>query len=506
VSVELLGSHDSIERDQRLPLIRRIGARLQRTEDRQRGPLVRHALILSDVVAVLVAYASAEAITGFGHEPSNTLNDVTETFVLLASVPLWILLGAVYQLYDRDESWIDGSTADDLPRIFNLVTAVTWIFFLATRITGVAGPTLTKIATSWLFALITLSAGRVLTRTLLRRSPAYLQKAVIVGAGETGQLIAHKLVKHPEYGIRVVGFVDSTPRELRRSVGNIPILGNAADLPTILEKLSIGRVIIAFSRDSHDDVIAIIRQLRKLRVHVDIIPRLFEVIGARIAMNSAEGMPVLTLPRNELSASARRAKRILDFALALIGVAMIAPALALFALLIKIDSRGPVFFRQVRMGSDGQTFLIRKFRTMAIDADKRKSEIAYLNVHAAEDGDPRMFKVVDDPRTTRVGRFLRRYSLDELPQLLNVVTGEMSLVGPRPLILEEDQYVEEWARPRLALKPGMTGLWQVSGASSIPFHEMVRLDYAYVSDWSLFDDVKLLLRTVPAIIRDREAH
>jgi lipopolysaccharide/colanic/teichoic acid biosynthesis glycosyltransferase len=169
------------------------------------------------------------------------------------------------------------------------------------------------------------------------------------------------------------------------------------------------------------------------------------------------------------------------------------------ALAIKIDSPGPVFFRQVRMGKDDHSFRIFKYRTMTADADLRKSEVAHLNKHL--DDDARMFKIPDDPRVTPIGRLLRRYSLDELPQLLNVLVGDMSLVGPRPLILDEDQHVGGWARRRLHLKPGITGLWQVLGRDGIPFEEMVKLDYLYVTSWSLSGDLSLLLRTLPMMAR-----
>jgi len=184
-----------------------------------------------------------------------------------------------------------------------------------------------------------------------------------------------------------------------------------------------------------------------------------------------------------------------------IGIVLLTPVFALIALVIKLDSRGPVFFRQVRMGEDEKPFLMLKFRTMKADADARKVEFAHLNKHAGPGGDSRMFKISGDPRVTRVGRFLRRYSLDELPQLLNVLRGEMTLVGPRPLIPDEDRYVNDWARKRLDLKPGMTGLWQVLGRNEIPFGEMMKLDYLYVTSWSLWLDIRLLLRTLPLMLK-----
>jgi lipopolysaccharide/colanic/teichoic acid biosynthesis glycosyltransferase len=183
---------------------------------------------------------------------------------------------------------------------------------------------------------------------------------------------------------------------------------------------------------------------------------------------------------------------------------ILAPVLAAIAALIKLESPGPVFFRQERMGAGGRTFQIFKFRSMSADAEERKGEVSDLNIHR-EDG-PKMFKAANDPRVTPRGRFLRKWSLDELPQLFNVVRGDMSLVGPRPLILGEDENIHGHRRRRLHITPGVTGLWQVLGRSDIPFAEMVTLDYIYVTNWSLWGDVKLLVRTVPVVFRGKGAY
>jgi lipopolysaccharide/colanic/teichoic acid biosynthesis glycosyltransferase len=190
----------------------------------------------------------------------------------------------------------------------------------------------------------------------------------------------------------------------------------------------------------------------------------------------------------------------MDLTLSTLGLLVVAPILCLIAVAIRLDSRGPVFFRQKRMGHRGKTFSIFKFRTMQVDADARRAELRHLSKHAGNGDDPYLLKITDDPRVTRIGRFLRRRSLDELPQLLNVWTGEMSLVGPRPLPLDEDSFVTEWARHRLDLKPGITGPWQVLGRDEIPFAEMVELDYRYVTNWSLTNDLKLTLQTIPVLV------
>ena len=214
-------------------------------------------------------------------------------------------------------------------------------------------------------------------------------------------------------------------------------------------------------------------------MQVDVVPRLFDVLGPHMRVHAAEGIPLLGLPPARLSNSSLFLKRTLRPRRLGSRARAAGSARRVIVVAIKLDSPGPIHFRQLRMGRGNKTFTILKFRTMTIDAEARKAEVAHLNKHAG--GDDRMFKIPHDPRVTRVGRFLRRYSLDELPQLVNVFRGEMSLVGPRPLILDEDQHVDGWARKRLDLKPGITGLWQVLGRDDIPFEEMVGLDYRYVT-------------------------
>ena len=249
------------------------------------------------------------------------------------------------------------------------------------------------------------------------------------------------------------------------------MIGNLGQIPELVRQFEIERVIVAFSATHDAEMLEMIRELNGLDVQVDIVPRLFEVVGPQTTIHGAEGLPLLGLPSAGLPWSSLLLKRTMDVTLSTVGLVLLAPLLAVAAVAIKLDTRGPVFFRQVRMGQRDRPFLILKLRTMTADADERKHEIAHLNKHS--DGDDRMFKAPHDPRVTRVGRFLRRYSLDELPQLVNVLRGDMSLVGPRPLIPEEDRHVEGWARRRLDLKPGITGLWQVLGSDDIPFGEMV---------------------------------
>ena len=233
---------------------------------------------------------------------------------------------------------------------------------------------------------------------------------------------------------------------------SLTVLGTSDYLPELVDALAVERVIIAFSQASHEETLELIRSLNELGVQVDVVPRLFDVLGPHMRVHAAEGIPLLGLAPARLSNSSLFLKRTMDLVVSGLALVLLAPFVAVIAVAIKLDSPGPVHFRQVRMGRGGRTFTIFKFRTMTTDADARKAEVAHLNKHVG--GDDRMFKIPDDPRVTRVGRVLRRYSLDELPQLVNVFRGEMSLVGPRPLILDEDKHVDGWARKRLDLKPG----------------------------------------------------
>lgn len=473
--------------------------RRRRTAVIRRGWLVRRLLLLADIAGLTAAFGIGELISGPGQHLYLGI------LVFLLTLPMWVVLAKLYSLYDHDEERTDHGTFDDMPGIFHLVTTGAWLSFMGSWAFGLAIH-LSKLIIFWLLAILLVTLGRCIARSLARKTVAYVQNTLIIGAGEVGQLVAHKVLKHREYGLNIVGFVDSfPPSERRPEVNHIPVVGAVDDVHALVRLFDIERVIVAFSNSSHEETLALIRSLRDYTVQIDIVPRLFDILGSNIGLHGVEGVPLIGLPPAELPRSTKLVKRAVDVVAALAGLVVLAPFFAFAALLIKRQSAGPVFFRQVRMGSGEQTFRIFKFRTMVADADARKEEVAHLNIYE-QTGDTRMFKVADDPRVTRFGAFLRRYSLDELPQLINVLKGDMSLVGPRPLILEEDCHVSDWARRRLTLKPGLTGLWQVLGRNDIPFEEMTKLDYLYVTSWTLWGDLRLVLRTIPAILRPRRAY
>jgi exopolysaccharide biosynthesis polyprenyl glycosylphosphotransferase len=453
-------------------------------------------LALSDCIAIALAFGVAIALAAPPDGDRATL-----AVVFLCMVPVWLVAINSAGLYERDTRLINHTTADelvDLARIAALCTSAVLVVIWATDADAVY---VGMMFVFWATVTVSLVICRAVARLASRHLDLHRQRTVIVGAGTVGQLLGAKLLHHPEYRLTFLGFIDGAPKVKRDELAQLTVLGTPDDLPRLIQELGIERVIVAFSNDSSEQTGDVIRLLKDFHTYVDIVPRLFDVIPPGLTNDAIEGIPLISLPPLRLSRSSRLLKRSLDLVVASALLVFLAPVFLVVALIIKVDSRGPIFFRQARMGSDEKVFGIYKFRTMLIDAEDRKPELQTLNIHARPGGDARMFKVVDDPRITRVGRILRRYSIDELPQLMNVVFGQMSLVGPRPLILEEDAHVEAWGRKRLALRPGITGLWQVSGRHDIPFEEMVKLDYLYVTSWSLSNDCKILLRTLPVIFR-----
>jgi exopolysaccharide biosynthesis polyprenyl glycosylphosphotransferase len=324
------------------------------------------------------------------------------------------------------------------------------------------------------------------------------ERAVIVGSGSVAQLVTRKLRAHPSYGVQVLGYIDVPWPHQRSDNGDAPHLGELSSFRQICRNHRVERVVVAFSTLDHEHLLDTIRASKALGLKLSVVPRLFEVLGRSLLVDEVEGMSLLAVRGITRSRSALAAKRAMDLVGAALGLVLSAPLIAVIAVAIKVRSRGPVLFSQGRIGRDNKPFNMYKFRTMVDGADALKPQLAHLN-----EAQYPMFKIADDPRITRVGRLLRRTSLDELPQLWNVLRGQMSLVGPRPLVPAEDAEVIGWHRARLHLTPGLTGPWQVLGRTAIPFQEMMKLDYRYVADWSLWNDLKLLVGTAPVVLRRR---
>ncbi len=340
-----------------------------------------------------------------------------------------------------------------------------------------------------------------MVRASLHRDPSLRQRTLILGSGLVAGQVVEKIRNNPQFGLIPVGIVDDDVHDV--GTPDLPWLGRFSDLAAIIEAQNIDRVIIAFSRVDHEDLLEAIRASRDAGVAVDVVPRLFEFLDGVRALDQIGGLPLLSIGVPVLASSSMAAKRVLDVVGSASLILLFSPLMIATAIAIKLESRGPVFFRQPRAGRGNKSFKLIKFRSMYIDAEQRKKELDEMN--EAEDGV--MFKIREDPRVTRVGRIIRRFSIDELPQLFNVLKGEMSLVGPRPLIFPETAALEKhWHLRRLELRPGITGPWQIYGRSQSPFQEMVRFDYQYVAGWSLARDIEILLATLPAVMSGRGAY
>ncbi len=451
-------------------------------------------LALSDILAALSAAALAVLVSDEGPGTSNA------AWIAISVVMTPVAFG-FYSLYERDRRQIAISTLDEIRDVLNALGIACFVQLVVGYGFGLDALLPNEALTVfffWLFGLALVPSLRALLRSQVIPRAVMPQNTVILGAGMVGQTIARKILKHPEYNVRIVGFLDDAPEHLDPALASIPMLGAESDLVDVIRQLHVQRVLLAFSRRTHEDVLEVVRNAGLRDVHVSIVPRYFEIIAANVGVGVIEGIPVLELPEVELSRFARWSKRAFDLALTIPALVILTPFLFFVAIAIKLDSRGPVFFRQPRRGRQDHVFRIYKFRTMRSDAESLRDGLVTRN-----ESDGPLFKIRDDPRVTRVGRFLRRWSMDEVPQLLNVLRGEMSLVGPRPFVVYEDDMIDGWARRRLDLTPGITGVWQVLGRNDIGYDEMVKLDYLYVTNWSLWWDIKLALQTIPIVFGRR---
>jgi exopolysaccharide biosynthesis polyprenyl glycosylphosphotransferase len=423
---------------------------------------------------------------------------------VLAALPTWLLLVHANGLYHVGRR-AEYGLADELGPILHVATLWTWLGVLFVQVTNVADVPFGQATFFWFAVMASLVIFRAAVRARGRRQIWYLQNTLVVGDSTQISAIVAKIVRHPEYGVNLVGCVDFAEDDSVRFIGNVPVLDREADILAVIGELDVERVIVAWTAHHAEERLGLIHDLSDLNVQVDLVPSWFELLGLKLDLQEMEGTPLLTIPYTQLSASSRVLKRVLDVAITSVVLLVLAPVFLLVAIAIKLDSPGPVFFRQQRVGRENKPFTMLKFRSMYEGADARKAEVAAMNFHGGglDDG---LFKVKDDPRITRVGRFVRRLSLDELPQLVNVLRGDMSLVGPRPLIESEARRVAGRFRRRGSLTPGVTGLWQVVGRSEIPFDQMVSLDYLYATSWSIWGDVKILVRTFSAVFARHGAY
>lgn len=440
-------------------------------------------LVVIDTSMVLIAVA---------------LNGSTPLATALAfavAVPLVALTTGIYT------SRLHADASARAPHLVGAITAAILIL-IAVDFMGIElGATPRNVIGLWAAASLLILVGRLLATPLhdLLFRTAHRRRTIIIGSGFAAVLVAEKIDAHPELGLECVGFIDDGPRQSVRGREE-PLLGNVNSIHEIIEATDAEVAIFGYTHNPTDDMLIALYQMPP-RVEVLMMPRFFQFVSAGMRVEDLAGMPLLRLHRHELTRPERWVKRTEDLVLAGVISLLVLPLLPIVALAIKLDSPGPVFYRHPRVGRRGEAFEMYKFRSMRQNADRDAEALAELQAE-----DPRGLKNKVDPRITKVGAFLRKSSIDELPQLINVIRGDMSIVGPRPAVAQEVAAYDEWQKKRLSVAPGITGIWQVNGRSDVPFDERIWLDFMYIDSWSLWLDLSILLKTIPAVLSTKGAY
>jgi exopolysaccharide biosynthesis polyprenyl glycosylphosphotransferase len=472
----------------------------------------RFALVVADAGLVWLAFWLAYqlryglewggAVRAIDFEPFATFRYRAALFVAL-TVVIFILRG-LYRL-PRTTGFLDEAQI----LIGGVTTAMAGVILTAFLARFV--PSRLVFVYAWGAAIVLLLARRLATRGVRRwlwSREIGVDRVLIVGAGETGRRLIQAMMGQPALGYRVVGFVDdgTTADALavatENGVTRTERLGATDDLGDVVARLHVDEVIVALPAEAHARAIEIIDRCRQNGVTFKVVPDLLQLSLDRVDFGEVAGMPLIGLKDASIRGLNRLTKRAIDVAIAVVVLTTMAIPMAVIALHIRRDSPGPILFRQRRVGRNGALFTCLKFRCMVEGADEQRAEL----IRASNGSDPRLFKLADDPRLTKVGKRLRRWSLDELPQFVNVLRGEMSVVGPRPPLPEEVASYDDWHHQRLLVTPGLTGLWQINGRSELTFDEMVRLDLYYAEHWSPWLDFKIIARTAPAILTRRGAY
>jgi exopolysaccharide biosynthesis polyprenyl glycosylphosphotransferase len=437
--------------------------------------------------------------------------DILSPYVFILVALIWPFFAWVFSIYDGRRN---GTLKEELLNVLLTICVSTMTLSGALYFTYRETP---RVVFLIFFALdlLLLLGSRVmlwLHRRTLSRQRADQRAVLIVGAGAVGQNAVRELQKYDWADIELVGYVDDDPEKQDQRLEGLPVLGTLERIPDIVEKYDIQNAVLALPLRAHKRLVRISKVLQDLSVSVHVIPDLFALSFPNASLEGFGGIPVIDLGQLGLSGQQRFFKRMFDTVAVTLALIVLSPLLVLVAILIKLDSPGPVLYRQQRIGEHGQPFTMLKFRSMRTDADPamHKAHVTRLikeNVDLVEangEGNGSL-KMEDDPRITRVGKIIRKTSIDELPQLFNVLRGEMSLVGPRPPLPYEVELYEDWHKRRLEAPPGITGWWQVKGRNRVSFDEMVRMDINYIEQASFWFDLKILFLTPRAVLSGQGA-
>lgn len=465
-----------------------------RLRGRNRGFSAIVWLAASDLVALCASLGIGLFFLAFlSRAQRNSLDLWTTNTRADALLPFAILTAfATYGLYHHTARRVRPSAFSELRGLLHAVAAggflAEGVTLLGHRAWGWREMPAAQVAAVCGVALVLVPAARVMTRHFLPVLRRHRLRVLIVGSGMMAGRIANYLAADP--GVEVIGQVDDDP------MAGTSVIGKLADLPRLCKEENVDRVLVGFSATHPRHTTAVLRQLHREQVPISVVPRYFELLSWRSEVDEIRGLPIVDVAPPYLGWGARFAKRAFDIVFSATLLVLLAIPLAAMAVAVKATSAGPVLFSQERLGRNRKPFRIYKLRTMRVGAEAEKASL-----HGVNEADGPLFKLRRDPRITPVGGFLRRTSLDELPQLINVFLGQMSLVGPRPFVTEEANKITGWALRRFEVRPGITGLWQVSGRSDLSFDELCHLDYLYVASWSLWWDIKIAWQTPASVLR-----
>ncbi|MEF3304483.1 sugar transferase [Paenibacillus sp. GYB003] len=417
-------------------------------------------------------------------------------YVLLLTVIFSIYTGFLYQRgmfkWNRDIKIVEDTIIACKAAAFSFLIALGLFFFLKTSIIYsrilILSLALLMVACFLLTRMIRIGAIRA-----LRNTKYYCKNVLIIGAGRVGEQIRNNLISNKISSSRFIGFLDDYKN-------GDQVLGKISHIEELVQKYKIHEMYITIPSE-RGMINKLITNVRKYDVQIKIIPEMFELVTSSVSFDHAFDYPCIEIVRTPLRGINLFMKRSADFILSAIGIVLISPLLVIIALAIKLDSKGPILIKQKRIGKNGAPFYMLKFRSMVENAEQLKASLVEKNEAVGP-----VFKIKNDPRITRIGRFIRKYSLDELPQLFNVLFGQMSLVGPRPPLPNEVEQYSDYQWRRFDVRPGITGLWQVSGRSDLPFDEWVKLDIYYIERWSLSLEFKIILKTIPVVLKGEGAY
>ncbi len=464
------------------------------------------SLIFSDILMIGIAL---EIAYGFRFELNINLFrlDIVPNirFYLmlgLIMIPVWIIIFALSGLYQK-ENLLGGTK--EYKFVFSSINTGMLIIIIATFLEPEISLARGWLVLAWIFSLLFVSLNRFFLRRFVyysRRHGYFLAPTLIIGMNQEGVSLTQQLVGWPTSGLNVLGFVDNASNHDQTLLNYLPQLGDLDQLDQLIEQYDVQELVVVTSALSREDITSIFERYgRRENLNLRLSSGLFEIMTTGLEVKEVANVPLVRVNNLRLQSSERILKLLLDYIVVIFGGLFVLPLVTLIAILVKLDSPGPVFYRRRVMGINGQQFDAFKFRTMHVNGDEILAQHPELLKKLNEE-----HKLKNDPRVTRVGHYLRKLSLDELPQFLNILKREMAVVGPRIISPEEMSQYGQWGMNLLTVHPGLTGLWQVSGRSDVSYEERVWLDMNYIRNWSIWSDFHILLRTIPAVLKSQGAY